>query len=449
MTEKRAQFATRLGVIATTVGSAVGLGNIWRFPYEAGMHGGGAFLLVYLFFIFAIGIPVISAEFVIGRHTGSNIAGAFRKLTGNRSWAWVGYIGLTASLMILSFYSVVAGWTLEYIWQSVTGFSGASTQDALHEQFNAFSTSDWRPMMWTIVFLTINLWILQRGVQRGIEKMSNIMMPALFLLLAIFCVNALMMPGAAEGLTFLFKPDFSKIDSSVLMGAMGQAFFSLSLGLGGLITYSSYFNRSTRLVKSASIIAGLDTMVAVLAGVIIFPAIFTFGEQPAAGPKLVFEILPAIFTTLPGGMIWATLFFILLFFASLTSTISMSEISIAYFVEEKKMTRRNATWLNYGIAVVFGSLCALSFGSLNDITVCGKTIFDIFDFVSSNILLPIGGMAISIFVGWILDKNIVRDEVTNSGKVSVRTLGAIIFCLRYVAPICIAIVFLCGIGLIG
>ncbi len=448
MTEKRAQFTTKLGVIATTVGSAVGLGNIWRFPYEAGMHGGGAFLLVYLFFIFIIGIPVISAEFVIGRHTGSNIAGAFRKLSKNRAWSWVGYIGLVASLMILSFYSVVAGWTLEYIYQSIIGFSGASSQSSLHTQFETFSTSDWRPLMWTIVFLTINLWILRRGVQKGIEKMSNIMMPALFILLIIFCINSLTIPGAIDGLKFLFSPDFSKINSSVLMGAMGQAFFSLSLGLGCLITYASYFNRSTRLVKSASIIAGLDTLVAILAGVIIFPAIFTFGVQPAAGPKLVFEILPAIFSSLPGGMIWSTLFFILLFFASLTSTISMSEITIAYFVEEKNMTRRNATWLNYGIAVVFGTLCALSFGSLSDITICGKTIFDLFDFVSSNILLPIGGMTISIFVGWVLDKSIVRNEVTNNGKISVRTLGAIIFCLRYVAPICIALVFLCGIGLI-
>lgn len=448
MDEKRAQFTTRLGVIATSVGSAVGLGNIWRFPYEAGMHGGGAFLLGYLFFIFIIGIPVITAEFIIGRHTGSNIAGAFRKLAGNRSWGWVGYIGLSASLMILSFYSVVAGWTLEYIYQSVIGFSGSSSRGVLQSHFDTFITSDWRPVMWTIVFLLLNLWILRRGVQKGIEKMSNILMPALFLILIIFCVNSLLMPGATEGLTFLFQPDFSKIDSSVLMGAMGQAFFSLSLGLGCLITYSSYFNRSTRLVKSATIIAGLDTLVAILAGIIIFPAIFSFGEQPAAGPKLVFEILPAIFTTLPYGLIWATLFFILLFFASITSTISMSEITIAYFVEEKGMTRKNATWLNFSIAAIFGIICALSFGSLSHITICGKTVFEIFDYVSSNILLPIGGMTISIFVGWVLDKSIVRDEVTNSGKISTHTLKAIIFCLRYVAPICIALVFLCGIGLI-
>lgn len=448
MTESRAQFATKLGVIATTVGSAVGLGNIWRFPYEAGMHGGGAFLIIYLFIIFVVGIPVITAEFIIGRHTGSNIAGAFHKLARNRSWSWVGYIGLTSSLMILSFYSVVAGWTLEYIYQSIIGFSGMHTQEALHTQFDAFSTSNWRPLMWAIIFLTINLWILLRGVQKGIERMSNIMMPALFIILIIFCINSLTMSGAKEGLTFLFKPEFSKIDSSVLMGAMGQAFFSLSLGLGCLITYSSYFNRQTRLVRSASIIAGLDTMVAILAGVIIFPAIFTYGLQPEAGPKLVFEILPSIFLDLPGGMIWSTLFFILLFFASLTSTISMSEISIAYFVEEKKMSRRKATWVNYFIAVVFGSLCALSFGYLNHIQLCGKTIFDLFDFISSNILLPIGGMAISIFVGWVLDKSIVRNEVTNYGKVSVRTLGAIVFCLKYIAPICIALVFLCGLGVL-
>ncbi|MCM1517870.1 MAG: sodium-dependent transporter [Pseudoflavonifractor sp.] len=448
MAENRAQFTTRLGVIATTVGSAVGLGNIWRFPYEAGVHGGGAFMLVYLFFIFVIGIPVICAEFIIGRNTGANISGAFRKLSPRSAWSRLGYIGIAASLMILSFYSVVAGWTMEYIYQSVVGFSGVHSVDGLHRQFDAFARSDWRPAVWVIVFLSLNYLILSRGVQKGIERMSNLLMPALFLILIAFCINSLTMPGAGEGLRFLFKPDFSKIDSSVLLGAMGQAFFSLSLGLGCLITYSSYFNRETALVRSATVIAGLDTLVAILAGIIIFPAVFTFGEHPAAGPRLVFEVLPSIFAGLPGGAVWSTLFFVLLFLASLTSTISMSEISIAYFCEEHGMSRRRATCLNTAIAMVFGVLCALSFGVLGGFRIFGMTLFDLFDYVSSNVLLPIGGMAISIFVGWVLNRQVVRDELTNGGTRRVRMLGAIIFCLRYIAPVCIALVFFCGLGII-
>lgn len=448
MTEKRAQFATRLGVIATTVGSAVGLGNIWRFPYEAGVHGGGAFLLIDLFFIFVIGVPVICAEFIIGRHTGSNVRGAFKVLAPRKAWGVMGYIGIIASLLILSFYSVVAGWTMEYIFQSLRDFSGVHSADGLHDQFDTFAQSNLRPVMWTVIFLICNYLILARGVRKGIEKMSNILMPMLFVILIIFAINSLMMPEVAKGLEFLFKPDFSKITPSVLLGGMGQAFFSLSLGLGCLITYSSYFKKDTPLVRTAFTTAGLDTLVSVLAGVIIFPAVFTFGQEPTAGPKLVFEVLPSIFINLPGGMIWSTLFFILLFLASLTSTISMSEISIAYFVEEFKMERKKATRLNIVIAIVFGSLCALSFGCMSDFTIFGFTLFNLFDYLSSNILLPVGGMITSIFVGWVLDRSVVRQELNLSAKpVSRFVFAVIVFCLRFVAPVCIGLVFIFGLGI--
>lgn len=448
MTEKRAQFATRLGVIATTVGSAVGLGNIWRFPYEAGVHGGGAFLLIDLFFIFVIGVPVICAEFIIGRHTGSNVRGAFKVLAPRKAWGVMGYIGIIASLLILSFYSVVAGWTMEYIFQSLRDFSGVHSADGLHDQFDTFAQSNLRPVMWTVIFLICNYLILARGVRKGIEKMSNILMPMLFVILIIFAINSLMMPEVAKGLEFLFKPDFSKITPSVLLGGMGQAFFSLSLGLGCLITYSSYFKKDTPLVRTAFTTAGLDTLVSVLAGVIIFPAVFTFGQEPTAGPKLVFEVLPSIFINLPGGMIWSTLFFILLFLASLTSTISMSEISIAYFVEEFKMERKKATRLNIVIAIVFGSLCALSFGCMSDFTIFGFTLFNLFDYLSSNILLPVGGMITSIFVGWVLDRSVVRQELNLSAKpVSRFVFAAIVFCLQFVAPVCIGLVFIFGLGI--
>lgn len=448
MTEKRAQFATKLGVIATTVGSAVGLGNIWRFPFEAGVHGGGAFLLIDLFFIFIVGIPVVCAEFIIGRHTGSNVRGAFRALAPGKPWGIVGYLGLLASILILSFYSVVAGWTLEYIYRSVTGFGGVTSVDGLHEQFDAFATSDWRPVMWTLVFLAVNYVILVRGVQKGIEKMSNIMMPLLFVILIVFCINSLLMPGAAEGLEFLFRPDFSKVTPTVMLSAMGQAFFSLSLGLGCLITYSSYFNKRTPLLRTAGVMASLDTLVAILAGVIIFPAVFTFGMEPAAGPKLVFEILPSIFYHTPGSVIWSTLFFVLLFLASLSSTISMSEICIAYLTDEFGMSRRKATSCNIGVAMVLGTVCALSFGSLSRWTVCGLTVFNLFDYVSSNIILPVGGMIISVFVGWVLDRSVVRGELMSSGSgVRPWMVSIVVCCLRYVAPACIALVFIFGLGI--
>ena len=445
-TKQRAHFATRLGVIATTVGSAVGLGNIWRFPFEAGAHGGGAFLLVDLFFVFVIGIPVICAEFIIGRNTGSNVRGAFRRLGYKRSWGWVGWVGLLAAILILSFYSVVAGWTLEYIWQSLNDFGGATTVDALHGRFDAFASSDVRPLLFAVVFLAVNYFIVSRGVEKGIEKMSNIMMPVMFLLLIVFCINSLTMEKAAEGLEFLFKPDFSQLTPKVVLAAMGQAFFSLSLGLGVLMTYAGYFQKDTPLLRTAGTMALLDTTVAVLAGVIIFPAVFTFGMEPAAGPKLVFEIFPSIFSRLPLGMVWSTLFFVLLFLASLSSTISMSESIIAYLTDEYGIGRRKATAATIAVAMVLASLCALSFGSLSGMTVFGMTLFNLFDFVSSNILLPVGGMAFSIFVGWFLDRKIVHSELMpkNPSRFSRAAYHSIIFCLRYVAPLCIAAVFVYG-----
>ena len=379
----RAQFATRLGVVAVTVGSAVGLGNIWRFPYEAGANGGAAFMLLNLLFVFVIGVPVMCAEFVIGRHTGANVRSAFRRLAPGQAWSVVGYIGIAASILILSFYSVVAGWTMEYIYRSITGFGG-HTAAAMHNSFDAFASSNVRPTLWTILFLLCNYAILARGVEKGIEKVSNILMPLLFVILIAFCVHSLFMPKAGEGLSFLFRPDFSKITSRTVLSAMGQAFFSLSLGLGCLITYASYFSKKTPLIKTSLLTASLDSLVAILAGVIIFPAVFTYGQEPAAGPKLVFEVLPAIFSEMPGGAVWSALFFLLLFLASLTSTISMSEISIAWFCDDLHMSRRGATRLNIGIAMALGTLCALSFGCLNGIRIFEMSIFDFFDYVSSN-----------------------------------------------------------------
>lgn len=441
---ERVQFATRVGAIAASVGSAVGLGNIWRFPCEAGEHGGGAFLLIYLACVLLMGIPVIVAEFVIGRGTHRNVSGALQQLAPGKKFHWLSWMWITASLMILSFYSAVCGWIVEYLIQAASGHMSGLTLEQYHERFNAFVANPWRCSLWTVLFLLINYYVLRHGVKRGIERVANVMMPLLFIILIILSVKALTLDKAAEGIRFLFTPDFSKITPRVVIGAMGQAFFSLSLGLSCLLTYASYFNNSNRLVRSATIIAVLDTVVAVLAGIVIFPAVFTYGMTPQEGPTLVFEVLPAIFQQMTGSYVWNLLFFILLFFASLTSTISMSEISITFFSEEYKMSRNGATALNTGIAVVFGVLCALSFGVLNDLRIFGLTLFELFDFVSSNIMLPAGGIFFSLFVGWYVDRRFVRDQLTNFGTVTPRVHGIIGFCMRWVAPVAITIVFLYG-----
>lgn len=443
MSKPRAQFATRIGVIAASVGSAIGLGNIWRFPYEAGQHGGGAFLLIYILFVFAIGVPIICSEFLIGRSSHSNVLGAFQKLERKGSkWHLISYVGILSSLMILSFYSVVAGWTLEYTIQSVTGGLKDSSPDYLANYFQEFTTQSNRSLMWTIVFLLLNYLIIRKGLKNGIERMSNIMTPLLFVILLVFCVNSLMMPGAADGLKFLFVPDFSKITPKVMLGALGQAFFSLSLGVSTLITYASYFKKDVPLVRSASIVAGLDTLFAIVAGLIIFPALFTYGIEPTEGPKLVFEVLPYIFSQTPGGQIWAAAFFFLLFLASITSTISMSEISISFFCEEWKMTREKASMLNTVIAIVFGSLCALSFGAAADWKIFGMTVFDLFNFTTANLLMPVCGIVFAIFAGWFMDKKLVRSQLTNDETLKVRTYKSIVFSLRYIAPLAILSIFL-------
>lgn len=440
-TEKRAQFATRLGVIATTVGSAVGLGNIWRFPYEAGAHGGGAFMLCYLFFIFLIGIPVITAEFVMGRASRSGILGAFRFHSGGRRWDWIGYASILASILILSFYSVVAGWTMGYTVESATGHLGEVADAARHAEFDSF-ISGWQPVGWMAAFLFINAAVLLGGVQKGIERISNILTPLLFVILIAFCVNSLFMPAASDGLAFLFKPDFSALTPSVVLGAMGQAFFSLSIGLGCMMTYASYFSDDTHIVRSASVTALLDTLVAILAGVIIFPAVFSFGIESEAGPRLAFEVLPTIFNRLPGGAVWSTLFFFLLVVASLTSSISMSEIFVAFMCDEFGVKRRTATLLLTLFALGLGTLCALSFGILGDVTIFGLTFFDLSDYTASNILLPLGGMVISLFVGWRLKRSVLVSQLDPDGKLPRWIFYWILISLRFIAPLCILMVFL-------
>lgn len=450
MSEKktsRVMFASRFAAVATTVGSSVGLGNIWRFPFEAGQHGGGAFLLCYVAFVCLLGVPLLCAEFCMGRGTRSNVFGAYRKLQAGGGWHYTGYLGIVASLLILSFYSVVAGWTLEYLIQSVSGALKLSDTPAGKAEFDSL-IHGWRPVLWTVLFLLTNFAVLIGGVTRGIERMSNVLMPVLFVVLVAFCINSVTLSGFGQGIDFLFSPDFSKITPSVLLSAMGQAFFSLSLGLGGMMTYASYFSEKTHLARTATITAGLDTMVAVLAGIMIFPAVFTFGLSPQSGPTLVFEVLPYVFSQLPGGAVWSVLFFLLLVIASLTSTVSMSEISISYLCEEKHQSRRKATTVSSAIAMAGGVLCALSLGPLSGWKPFGMNIFDLFDYTASNIFLPLGGIVCCIFVGWKVKRSFLEREFDVRTRASQTLLNVFLFFLRWVCPTAIFLIFLNSVGVL-
>lgn len=421
-----------------TVGSAVGLGNIWRFPYECGTGGGAAFLIIYIAFVFLLGVPAICAEFTLGRSSRKGMPLSFRQTAGNRRWDVLGYASILAAFLILAFYAVVAGWTLEYIVDSATGLFKDTPNSDRHAQFTSF-VSGWRGVIWAVVFLLVNACVMIGGVVKGIERVSNVLTPMLFLLLIVFCVNSLLMPGAAQGLEFMFKPDFSKLTADVVLGALGQAFFSLSLGMGCMVTYSSYFADDTPLIKTAMQISFLDTLVAIMAGVIIFPAVFSFGMSPAEGPTLVFEVLPNIFHNMPGGSFWSFLFFVLLALASLTSIISVSEIIVAFLCDVFSMKRVKATCIVTGISMVTASLCSLSFGPLASLD-----LFNIFDFLSSNILMPLGGMGVCVFVGWRMKRSAYLEQMKRNARVPAFVFDYISVGIRYVAPVCILIVFLAG-----
>ena len=446
-TNNRANFGTKLGVILASAGSAVGLGNIWRFPYMTGEYGGAAFILTYLGCVLLFGAPIMMAEFLIGRRSRSNTARAYQKLAPGTPWRWVGRMGVLAGFLILSYYSVVAGWTLEYIVDAAVGnFADKGPADFV-QFYNSFVSNPWLPVVWTIVFLVGTHLIIVKGVEKGIERSSKVMMPALFVLLLILAVCAILLPGSGRGIEFLLKPDFSKVDGSVLLAAMGQAFFSLSLGMGCLCTYASYFKSDTNLPRTAFSVAIIDTAVAILAGVIIFPAAFAVGIQPDSGPGLLFVTLPNVFQQAFGNVpfiaaLLAVMFYILLALAALTSTISLHEVVTAYLHEEFNLSRGKAARMVTGGCIVLGTLCSLSLGLGRDYTLFGMTLFDLFDFVTAKLMLPLGGFFIALFTGWFLDKKIVREELTNQGTLRLRIYGLIIFLLKFVAPIGIAFVFI-------
>ena len=451
----RENFGSKLGAVLAAAGSAVGLGNIWRFPIETGQNGGAAFIIIYVACVFLLGIPIMMSEFFIGRHTQTNTAGAYRKLAPGTPWKWVGRLGVLSGFVILSYYSVVAGWTAEYTRLAIGNyFDGKSAAD-FPTIFNEFVSNPWKSVSWMFAFMIVTHIIVVRGVKGGIEKFSKVMMPALFIILIVLAVCSVLLPGASQGIEFLLKPDFSKITGSVVLSAMGQAFFSLSLGLGCLCTYASYFGSDTNIGKTALNVALIDTFVAIMAGFIIFPAVFNAGYAISSsdiGPSLLFITLPNVFQQAFGSIPAlsygvSVLFYFLLVVAALTSTISMHEVVTAYVSEEFNMNRRKAATIVTIACSTVGIFCALSFGPFAEVKLFGMSIFDLFDYVSSNIFLPVGGMFISIFAGWYLDKKLFRDGITNYGTLRAPYLRFVIFILRYFAPVAIAIILLNQSGL--
>ncbi len=443
---ERANFGSKLGVILATAGSAVGLGNVWRFPYMTGQNGGAAFILIYVLCVLLLGIPCMINEFIIGRSAQTNTARAYRKLANGTPWALVGYLGVLAGYLITSYYAVVSGWCLQYIYASVVGQLNGDPE-YIKTYFQSFSQDPFKPIFWTVVILLTTHYVVSHGVERGIERASKMLMPTLFILLLVIVVASCMLPGAADGIEFLFYPDFSKVNKDVFLGALGQSFYSMSIAMGCLCTYASYFSRQTNLTSSAVQIGVIDCLVAILAGLMIFPAAFSVGVNPDSGPSLIFITLPNVFNEAFSGMpvigyIISLLFYGLLSLAALTSLISLHEVSTAFFSEELHITRNRGAWLVTVSCIIIGAFCSLSLGRFDGLQLFGKPLFDVFDFVTGQIMLPIGGFLTCLFVGWYVPKKLVRDEYTNFGTMRGRFFHVYLFCIRYVCPICILLIFL-------
>ena len=449
--ESRGNFGSRIGVILATAGSAIGLGNIWRFPFTTGQNGGAAFILVYFVCVLLLGIPGMVSEFIVGRRAQTNAARAYGSL-GRKEWRFVGYLGILTSTIILGFYAVVAGWCLQYLFAAI---AGQLTGDAAYvlNYFKTFSSDPVKPCLWAVAFVLITHLVVAMGVNKGIERVSKLLMPLLLLILVILVIASCMLPGSAAGVEFLLKPDFSKVTGDVFLDALGQAFFSLSLGTACLCTYASYFKPDTNLLKSSVQIALLDSCIAILAGLMIFPAAFSVGIQPDSGPSLIFITLPNVFNqafaAFPGnGYVISCLFYALLVFAALTSTISMHEIGTAFFHEELRLPRNHATWILTVVCSVIAVFCSLSVGANTDIGLFGMSLMDFCDFLTAKLMLPMGAFLTSIIMGWLVNQQMVKDEFTNNGSIQESFFTVYMFSIRYIVPFCIVMVFLHQFGIL-
>lgn len=454
---ERANFGSKLGVILATAGSAVGLGNVWRFPYMTGENGGAVFIMIYVICVVLLGIPCMVSEFIVGRHGQSNTARAYRKLAGGTPWSLIGYMGVLTGFLITGYYAVVSGWCLQYIFASLIGHLQGDPE-YFKTYFTELATHPVKPVLWTVIILGVTYLIIEHGVRDGIERASKLLMPTLFILLLIIVGASCMLPGADKGIEFLFKPDYDKLTGDVFLGALGQSFYSLSIAMGCLCTYASYFSRYTNLTKSASQIAIIDCLVAILAGLMIFPAAFSVGVNPDSGPSLIFITLPNVFqqafASMPlVGYCISLLFFVLLSLAALTSLMSLHEVSTAFIHEELKMSRKKAALLVTVTASVIGAFCSLSMGAVDGLVFFGKSLFDWFDFITGQIFLPIVGFLTCIFIGWFVPHQIVRNEFTNQGELKsigyVRLFHVYIFLVKYVCPLAILFIFLHQFGLLS
>lgn len=448
MNKSQEQWTSKLGFILAAAGSAIGIGVIWKFPYMVGTNGGGIFFLMFILFTLIIGAPILITEFIIGRRTQKDAIRAYKELAPGTPWTLIGYCGVIASIILLSFYSVVGGWILSYLVRSVTNSLSNLTQQQYGDLFNTIISNPYETVIAQLIFMLITIWVVQGGIQQGIEKASKYMMPALFILFLVLLVRSLTLDGAMEGVRFFLKPDTSVLSEQTVLLALGQAFFALSIGISVMVTYASYLNKNEDLTKSALSVVGLNIFIALLAGLVIFPAVFALGFDPASGPGLVFVVLPAVFNEIAFGSVFMFIFFILILFATLTSAFSILEIVVAAMVKGDEAKRKKSSWVAGILVFIIGIPSALSFGILSHITLFNKSIFDIADFLVSNIALPVGALFISLFVGFQLKRLHVEEEFLSGSSYGKKIFKVWYFLIRYIAPIAIAIVLLSSIGFI-
>lgn len=441
----REQWSSKLGFILAAAGSAIGLGAIWKFPYIAGQNGGGAFFLIFILFTLLLGLPLLLAEFVIGRSTQANAISSYKKIAPGKQWHWIGILGMISCFILLSFYSVIGGWIIAYLFKVITGGLNHLSSDQYGAIFGSTISDPIISVIVQLLFMLITIIVVARGVQNGIELASKFMMPALFILFIILVIRSVTLDGAMEGVSFLLQPDFSKVTSKTILEAMGQSFFTLSVGVSVMVTYSSYLPKNQSLPRSAISIVGMNLAIVLLAGLAIFPAVFALGLEPGAGPVLLFNVLPTVFSQLPFGMIFFAAFLILFLFAALTSAFSMLEIIVSV-ISKNKAERKKWSWI-IGLAIfIFGVPSALSFGILGEIQIFHKTIFDLMDYAVSNVLMPIGSLLIAIFVPLKMKKSALYDELIKGSQLKKGLFNIWYFLLRFVAPVLILAVMLDVLG---
>ncbi len=442
------QWSSKLAFILAVTGAAVGLGNIWKFPYMAGMNGGSAFVLIYLVCVFMIGLPIMMSEIMIGRRGRRNPVATMQILgeeeAGQMKWGLVGIMGVLAGFMILSFYSVIAGWAVAYVFKAAANEFANADATAIGEMFDTFVANPFVIGFWHTLFMIVTVSLVALGVERGLEKAVEIMVPALLLLLFVLLGYAINLDSFAQGAAFLFQPDFSKVTGDTVLSAMGHAFFTLSVGMGSVMAYGAYLPQEASITQTSILVVVADTAIALLAGLVIFPIVFANGLVPSQGPGLVFQTLPLAFGNISGGSLLGTLFFLLLSFAALTSAISLMEPAVAWMIESHRLSRKAAAIVVGFIIWALGILTVLSFSALKDVTFFKGTFFDNVDYLASNILLPLGGLLITVFAGWVMCGNSSSDELNSAGGFVYKSWRLL---ARYVAPVAVLLVFLNAIGI--